>query len=60
MLDNIDKKIIYKKYLGRLKKCNTTDTALNHRNADNVLIEIMEELGLRFIVNEYNNIEKGY
>lgn len=60
MLDNIDKKRLYKKYLQRLKKCNTGDAESDHDHADKIVVEIIAELGLDAIVREFNNIEKFY
>ena len=49
------------RYTARLKECQRdTDTETAHANADDVLTDILWDLGLGDIVNQYDAVKKWY
>lgn len=60
---DIDGSIIdrYKVYMERLKEIQkNTDIEIAHSDADDVLCDLLTELGYGDIVNEYKKIERWY
>lgn len=49
------------KYLQLLKdRCNSFDTEKNHLNANDILCDLLEELGYMDLVKEFRKIKKWY
>lgn len=48
-------------YMGRLKAAqDNCDTESAHADADTVLCDLLEALGYKKVVKEYNKVEKWY
>ena len=54
------KKINVEDYLKRLKECDRYDTECAHGRADEILCELLRELGYSDIVDAYEDIDKWY
>ena len=54
------KKINVEDYLKRLKECERYDTECAHGRADEILCELLRELGYSDIVDAYEDIDKWY
>ena len=48
------------KYSKKLQTCNTGDLEQDHYRADEILCELLREIGLNKIENTYQEIEKWY
>lgn len=61
-MENIEEiKRISEPYIERLKtEQNNYDTEYAHSAADNILCDLLTELGYGDVVKEYNKIEKWY
>lgn len=44
----------------QMKRCNDDDTETAHIKADDILCELLKDLGFNDLVDEYNNISKWY
>jgi len=50
-----------KEYLQKLiKECSSGDIEINHGIADEILCNLLEDLGYKEIVNEFRKLEKWY
>ena len=58
----METKELIEKYLNRLdSECNSQfDTEVDHINADNILCDLLTELGYKEIVDKFNKIDKWY
>ena len=48
------------KYIKLMNECSKYDYIKSHKKLDNILCEILNELGYSKIVNEYNKVKKIY
>lgn len=56
----MDSKKLYRYKKRLIKLQHNSDTEIAHCSADQILCNILEELGYSDIVEEYNKIEKWY
>ena len=47
-------------YIEKLKLCQNDDTEMSHIEADNIISELLIELGFKDVVDEYDKIGKWY
>lgn len=60
-MDKITVALFEDKYIERLKKIDDDyDIEENHINADNILMELLKELGFDKLVKKYDKITKYY
>ena len=48
-------------YIKLLKECQGTgDTEMDHSNADGIICSLLEELGYKDVVEEYDKVDKWF
>lgn len=56
----MDKQELIKYYVKELKDLRSLDTEVSHKFADDVLCDLLCELGFKKVVEEYHEIYKWY
>lgn len=52
---------LHEKYLTKFKeKCLSVDIEINHSNAEDILCELLEDLGYNELITEFKKLEKWY
>lgn len=56
----MNKQELIKYYINELKDLHSLDTEVSHKLADDVLCDLLCELGFDEVVEEYHEIDKWY